>query len=466
MNIIIHWFRQDLRLSDNPALFEAAKAGKIIPIYILDDDNAGEHKMGGASRVWLHHSLISLNKSLDGKLKIFKGDAAKILPLIIQQSKAQAIYWNRRYEPWFIHLDKKIKSELEKHHVQVKTFNGYLLYEPWETLKDNGEPYKVFTPFYKKNYCNENIRRPLKSLPDLKFVPCNIASESIESLQLLPSIRWDKDIIKYWEISEEGARKRLCDFIEHGLNNYKIGRNFPATNNHSKLAPYLHFGQISPNQIWHLAKFNESNVNIVNFCTELAWREFCYNLLYYFPTLPRKNLQTKFDHFPWHTNKKWLIKWQKGQTGYPIVDAGMRQLWQTGFMHNRVRMIVGSFLVKNLLIHWIEGEKWFWDCLFDADLASNCANWQWVAGCGADAAPYFRIFNPVTQGQKFDETGEYTRTYIPELSKLPDKYLFCPWEASDDILQKAGIVLGKTYPLPIVDIKKSREQALSAYKKI
>lgn len=463
---VIHWFRQDLRLSDNPALSEAARIGNVMPIYILDDVNAGEYKMGGASRVWLHHSLKALNKSLGGKLRVLKGDATKIIPKIIEEYEAQAIYWNRCYEPWRLTRDNKIQETLEAQGIQVKTFNGSLLFEPQATLKNNGEPYKVFTPFYKKNYFNSNPREPLKEPENLKLSDCDIKSESIDSLDLLPSMGWDENIIDGWDISESGAKKRLHNFLDNGIQNYKQGRNFPSTNNNSRLSPYLHFGQISPNQVWYSARFYELNENIDNFCVELAWREFSVNLLYHFPDLPRKNLQSKFDNFPWKNNPELLEKWQKGQTGYPIVDAGMRELWQTGFMNNRVRMVVASFLVKNLLIHWHEGEKWFWDCLNDADLASNSASWQWVAGSGADAAPYFRIFNPTTQGQRFDGSGEYTRKYVPELENMPDKYLFNPWDAPEEVLESVGVELGKTYPIPIVDIKKSREAALSAYSSI
>jgi len=466
MKTIIHWFRQDLRLSDNPALFEAAKNGEVLPIYILDDENSNEYKMGGASRVWLQYALDSLNKSLDGKLKFFKGDAKKIIPQVIKDSGAGAIYWNRCYEPWRISRDQEIKHALKDAITEVETFNGSLLFEPWEALKDNGDPYKVFTPFYKKNYFNSSPREPLKKPENLKISQCEIKSEALESLRLLPKTRWDDGIIKGWNISEEGAKERLHSFLDSGIQDYKNGRNFPATNNNSRLSPYLHFGQISPNQIWHSARFYELNENIENFCVELAWREFSFNLLYHFPELPRKNLQSKFDNFPWRDAPELLEKWQKGETGYPIVDAGMRELWQTGFMHNRVRMIVGSFLVKNLLIHWHEGEKWFWNCLVDADLASNSASWQWIAGCGADAAPYFRIFNPTTQGQRFDANGEYTKKYVPELRNMPDKYLFNPWEAPENVLKSAGVELGKTYPRPIVDIKESREDALAAYASI
>lgn len=464
--LIIHLFRLDLRISDNPALFEAARAGEVLPVYILDDEDAGEHKMGGASHVWLNYALELLNKSLDGKLKIFKGATKKILPEIIKQSGAKEVYWNRCYEPWRIARDKNIKASLEAMGINVKTFNGSLLFEPWEALKDDGTPYKVFTPFYKKHYAHNTPREPLEQPSNFNLANCDIKSETIDSLDLIPSIRWDLGITKNWDISEQGAKNRLHYFIDNGIENYKIGRNFPATDNNSRLSPYLHFGQISPNQIWHSARFHDLNENIENFCVEIAWREFSYNLLYYFPDLPRKNLQSKFDSFPWKENKELLKKWQEGQTGYPIVDAGMRELWQTGFMHNRVRMIVGSFLVKNLLIHWTEGEKWFWDCLFDADLANNSAGWQWIAGCGADAAPYFRIFNPITQGERFDSAGEYTRKYVPELVNIPDKYLFSPWEAPNDILKKAGVAIGKTYPTPIIDVKASRDLALAAYEEI
>lgn len=264
-------------------------------------------------------------------------------------------------------------------------------------------------------------------------------------------------------MSEKGARKRLDTFLEEGICDYKEGRNFPAKRHTSQLSPYLHFGLISPNEIWYSTKECMDDTNSDHFLSELGWREFSYSLLYHFPQLPKKNLQQKFDRFPWKKSKRMLRAWQKGQTGYPIVDAGMRELWQTGYMHNRVRMIVGSFLVKNLLLHWRDGERWFWDCLVDADLASNSASWQWVAGCGADAAPYFRIFNPITQGEKFDPEGEYTLKYIPELKNMPKKFLYKPWEAPELVLQEAGVTLGKDYPKPIVDCKQSRETALEAF---
>ncbi|MEM1243213.1 MAG: deoxyribodipyrimidine photo-lyase [Pseudomonadota bacterium] len=464
---VIHWFRQDLRLADNPALFAAAKQGQVLPIYILDDENPGKQKIGAASRWWLHHSLTALDKSLDHKLCIFRGDAQVILQKLTETYPIQGIFWNRCYEPWRIKRDEAIKKIFKQKNISVESFNGSLLWEPWEVLKTDGTYYKVFTPFYRRG-CLQAMppRQPLAKPQTLKLHEKIANSLTIADLNLLPQIRWDKHMEKIWDIGEMAAKKRLNEFIAKGLENYKIGRDFPAKAFVSRLSPHLHIGEISPNQVWYAAKNAGDDKNIDHFHSELGWREFSYSLLYHNPQLAEKNLQEKFNLFPWKNNRKKLIAWQKGLTGYPIVDAGMRQLWQTGYMHNRVRMIVGSFLVKNLLLHWHHGEAWFWDCLVDADLASNSASWQWVAGCGADAAPYFRIFNPITQGKKFDANGEYTRQYVPELKALPDEYLFNPWEAPQALLSQAGIKLGETYPLPIVDLPASRQAALAAYEEI
>lgn len=463
-SIVIHWFRQDLRITDNPALFAAAKQGNVLPIYILDEKNADEYCMGGASRWWLHHSLLALNKSLKGKLAVYKGDPKNILIDLVEEHNVKAVNWNRCYEPWRIARDKKIKKVLEAHNTEAKSFNGSLLWEPWEVLKKDRTPYKVFTPYYRKT-CLSVIspRMPLPKPAKLNLYEDKTNNLSIDDLDLLPVIKWDKKLEPYWKIGEQGAQKRLEKFTANRLENYKQGRNYPALNTVSRLSPHLHFGEISPNQTWYTAKKNEESDDLDHFLSEMGWREFSHSLLYHFPELPRKNLQSKFDNFPWLENEEYLHCWQKGQTGHPLVDAGMRELWQTGYMHNRVRMVVGSFLVKNLLLHWHHGEKWFWNCLLDADLANNSASWQWIAGCGADAAPYFRVFNPSTQGQKFDPEGEYTRRFVPELKELPNKYLFSPWEAPEDILQKAGVKLGENYPQPIVDLKLSRLRALDAF---
>ncbi len=460
-----------MRLKDNPALHAAAQNGlPILPLYILDDENAGEFKMGGASRWWLHQSLADVNKSIDEHMVFARGRAQDVLESLIEEIGARAVYWNRCYEPWRIKRDTKIKKSLDEKRIEVKSFNGSLLFEPHLTLKKDGTPYKVFTPFYKKG-CLENAPPPRAPIPVPKSVEWYSHKIcSLEDLDLMPSIRWYECMADEWQPGEEGAATNLEEFLDESINRYKEGRNYPARRDTSRLSPHLHFGEISPHMVWEAVEAQNlmggAAQGAATYQSELGWREFSYSLLYYFPDLPRKNLQSKFDNFPWRSSKNDLKAWQKGQTGYPIVDAGMRELWQTGYMHNRVRMIVGSFLVKNLLLYWHEGEKWFWDCLVDANMANNSAGWQWIAGCGADAAPYFRIFNPITQGQKFDEKGEYTRRFVPELKDMPDKYLFNPWEAPDDVLKKAGVKLGEDYPKPIVDLKVSRERALDAFKSL
>ncbi len=461
LNLI--WFRQDLRLSDNPALYHASQQGNILPVYILDDVHSQKHKMGAASRFWLHHSLISLNQSLNNTLSLYKGDPLYVLFKLIKQYHIKEIFWNRCYEPWRIKRDKDIKSKLENHGIKVYSYNASLLWEPWEIKKSDGNPYKVFTPFYRKGCLNAPPpRKPFPKPKKIQTFKDHHYTINLEDLSLLPKTRWDHKLESYWSIGEKHAHSCLSSFYQKGIKDYKEGRNFPAKANVSKLSPYLHFGEISPNQIWYKAQIFACNENIDHFFSELGWREFSYNLLYFNPDLPTKNLKTKFDQFPWNTDLKNLTAWQKGKTGIPIVDAGMRELWQTGYIHNRVRMIASSFLVKNLRIDWHQGEGWFWDCLVDADLANNSTNWQWIAGCGADAVPYFRIFNPVIQGQKFDPEGIYTKKFIPELKALPVPYLFNPWEASDSSLEKADIILGKIYPRPVIDLKQSRQEALHA----
>ena len=464
----IHWFRQDLRLSDNPALDSAAQYETLIPIYILDEVNSGEFKMGAASKWWLHQSLTKLNESLDGKLLVYQGNPHEILNKLIEEQEVSYVTWNRCYEPWRIDRDKEIKRKFEDKNVAVESFSASLLWEPWTISKDDGTPYRVFTPFYKKGCLNsEEPRLPAGKVGLSNLYSEDLSSGSITDLNLLPTIKWYKSFEEEWNPGEIGAEQNLNSFLDSGLLNYKEGRNFPSQEFVSRLSPHLHFGEISPNEVWYRAKTKEGisgiEKSLAHFHSELGWREFSYYLLYHFPDLPNKNFQEKFDIFPWQENEEFLALWQKGNTGYPIVDAGMRELWQTGYMHNRLRMIVGSFLVKNLLIDWRFGERWFWDCLVDADLASNSASWQWVAGSGADAAPYFRIFNPITQGLKFDPEGEYTKKYVPELRDLPNKYLFSPWEAPENILADAGIELGKNYPKPMVDLKLSRETALEAF---
>lgn len=456
-----------MRLSDNPALTAASQRGDILPIYILDDVNACENAMGAASRWWLHHSLEALNASLNGTLSIYNGNPIDILVDIITRYDARAVHWNRCYEPWRIRRDAKIKTHLKTIDVEVESYNGSLLWEPWTIKKDDGVPYKVFTPFYRKGCLQKAApRHPLPAPENLQYHHDQENSLSVDQLKLLPNIRWDRQLEMHWEIGENAGKVRFQQFIDEGLAEYKDGRNLPTMPYVSRLSPYLHFGEISTNQLWFTVHTIANNKHGDHFCSELGWREFSYSQLFRCPELPTKNMQPKFDNFPWVADEAALDAWQKGETGVPMVDAGMRELWQTGYMHNRLRMIVGSFLVKNLRLHWHHGERWFWDTLVDADLANNSASWQWVAGCGADAAPYFRVFNPVTQGQKFDPNGSYVRTYIPEISSLPDKYLFNPWDAPEHVLKEADIELGTTYPKPIVDLKISRTKALEAFQSL
>ena len=463
-NINILWFRKDLRLRDNPALKAAAKNADVFPIYINDDNN--ERQMGAASKVWLHKSLKALSLSIGNKLNYFNGKAEDIILHLIKNNNIRGVYWNRCYEPSSISRDTKIKRILMDKNIKVESFNGSLIREPWEVLKDDNTPYKVFTPFFKKSYLTlENVKIKEFDVSKINYVSETKYSD-IKSLKLLTNLVWENEVINLWKVGEAAASQKAKDFFEEGILEYKEGRNYPAKNNVSRLSPHIHFGEISPKRLWVETCELEQNKNTIHFLSEICWREFSYYLLYHFPSLPKKNLQTKFDNFPWIDNNDYFEKWKKGETGYPIIDAGMKELYSTGYMHNRVRMIVASFLVKNLLIHWRKGENYFWDCLFDADLANNSAGWQWVAGSGTDAAPYFRIFNPIAQGKKFDVDGSYTRKFLPELKNMPNEYLFNPWEAPELVLKEANVTLGSNYPNPIIDIKLSRKNALNAYEKI
>ncbi len=468
---VIYWFRHDLRLTDLPGLIAAAATGPVIPVFIYDEQQGGDWAIGGASQWWLHHSLKDLADAiaaLGGKLILRRGDTVTELTRLIEESGAAALFASRQYQPWADALERAVLETASELGASFKRYPGTLLFEPGEIVTGGGTPFKVFTPFWRACLKATPPAQP-QPVPDIRFVNTEIASEELETLNLLPAKpNWAKGWENLWTPGERGAEEALNGFLAAGVGHYGEGRDFPSRPYTSRLSPFLKFGEISPRQVFWAAQHAKrdkpaNSGDIDKFISELGWREFCNHLLALFPEMPDRAFNPKFEYFPWAGQVEHLKAWQQGQTGYPIVDAGMRELWQTGFMHNRVRMVVASFLTKHLLSHWRLGELWFWDCLLDADLASNACSWQWVAGSGADAAPYFRVFNPVAQGEKFDKEGEYTRKWVPEIAKLPNKYLHKPWEAPAMMLEAAGIKLGKTYPLPIVDHKQARESALAAY---
>jgi deoxyribodipyrimidine photo-lyase len=435
---VIVWFRNDLRVADNRALSAAALSGNpVVPIYVLEDDDATV-PLGAAQRWWLHHSLASLSHSLKRigtQLVLRRGDPADILQDLVDETGARAILWNRRYAPAQMQRDATLKSTLRGKDLTVESFDGQLLHEPTQLKTGSGGPYRVYTPFWRAFGDSCHPRPPVDAPKTLERFKGAVASENLVSWSLLPTgPDWSGEIAEEWEPGEAGARKRLDRFLAEALDGYGEGRNIPGREYTSKLSPHLAFGEITPFQIWAAMEDSHDSVPSSDFTTfrkELVWREFSWHLLVNFPELRTENYNSDFDAFPWRTPGQELERWHMGLTGYPFIDAGMRQLWQTGWMHNRVRMAVGSFLVKHLLIDWRHGERWFRDTLVDADPASNTASWQWIAGSGADAAPYFRIFNPILQGEKFDSNGAYVRRFVPELADLPDKYLHKPWEAPE-----------------------------------
>lgn len=459
--VAIHWFRQDLRLIDNLALNYASLADETIVIYILDDNIP----IGAASKLWLYHSLVALNKSLNNNLNFYNGKPLQIIKKLIKDNNITEFYWNRCYDKYSIARDSEIKKMLENNGIATKSFNGSLLLEPWQCTKNDNTHYKVYTAFYKAllktRLYRDNIPKPhFNKITKLQ------SSTNLNNTTAFKTTHSWQNIIKQWQVGEKAAIAKLEQFLKEKINSYTESRDLMSNNSTSNLSPHLHFGEISPNQIFNAVyNLNHIGKNEENFIKEIVWRDFSYYQLYYYPELVDKNINGKFDKFKWQYNAKLLKAWQVGKTGIPLVDAGMRELWQTGYMHNRVRMVVASFLVKNCLVHWKYGERWFFDTLFDADIASNNANWQWIAGCGLDAAPYFRIFNPVLQADKF-KAGNYIRKYIPELKSLSDKHISKPWQATPEVLDTANVKLGINYPLPLIDLKTSREKALALYKQL
>lgn len=462
MTCALVWFRQDLRLADNPALFEACRScQQVIPVFIDDPTPDTLSHLGAASRVWLDQSLASLANSLQAKasrLVLRQGQVLSVLQDLIKETGATHVFWNRCYDPVSLARDTQIKAVL-KEQVQVQSFNAALLREPWQVLKNDGQAYKVYTPFWKA-LLKTGITQDLLPEPVILPAPTQWPSSlALNELKLLPIIRWDQGMMANWQVGEPAALHKLHRFLETRVIHYKTDRDQPAVLGTSRLSPHLHFGEISPRQIallaqQYLAEYPEASLGIQTFLQEIGWREFAWYLLYHFPETVTEPLDQRFKSFQWESDYQAnLHRWQQGETGIPIVDAGMRELWQTGWMHNRVRMIVASLLTKNLLIPWQEGEAWFRDTLVDADLANNVLGWQWVAGCGADAAPYFRIFNPILQGEKFDPNGEYVRRWVPELAGRAAKEVHYPRVLGD----------GWKYPLPITDLGFSRQRALERY---
>ena len=470
----IYWIRNDLRLADNPTLTAALAKGPVVPVFIWAPEEAGAWAPGAATRAWLAQSLTVLGEAYarrGSRLLIRSGETGAILQSICAETGATAVYASCCYEPQGLRQEAAVRDELRAAGIDLKVYNTSLLNAPDAIANQAGEPYKVFTPYYKACLNRDTPGLPYPA-PERIPAPAHWpAPEPLDALSLAPDHPWVGKILRHWAIGEDAAADKLAAFAEETVADYPVGRDLPGITGTSTLSPYLHFGEISPRQVWHaLSAYrggSEASIPANEaYLRQLYWREFAHHLLYYFPDTPEEPLKKMFAPFPWVRDPEALQKWQRGQTGYPFVDAGMRELWETGWMHNRVRMVVASFLVKDLRIHWGEGAAWFWDTLFDADLANNTLGWQWVAGCGADAAPYFRVFNPVTQGKKFDPDGAYVRRWVPELAKVPEKYLHGPWAMPPIELAACGVRLGKDYPHPMVDHADARNTALAIYSEL
>jgi len=471
----IVWFRADLRMSDHPALDDAARRGLVVPLFVLEDEAAGPRAAGAASRWWLAGSLEALDRSLTvagSPLVLRRGDPLAVLRAIVAETGARRVVWQRRYDPGGMARDRTIKAALRADGVEVESFAGALLCEDLTLNGREGRPIKVFSPFWRA--CSAVVRadRPLPAPTRLAQPDTPVATDDIATWGLRPTRPdWAGGLRETWVPGEAAAQDRLLAFLDDRVGGYKDDRNTPGVEGTSRLSPHLRWGEISPRQILYAARSAaEANPKVAasadKFLSEVGWREFSWHLLIHNPTLATEPLNPRFAAFPWADDPAGMVAWQRGRTGYPVVDAGLRELWRTGWMHNRVRMIAASFLIKDLMVPWQAGEVWFWDTLVDADPANNAASWQWVAGCGADAAPYFRIFNPTLQGEKFDPTGAYVRRWVPELARLPDRWLHRPWEAPPGDLAAAGVRLGETYPRPIVDHSVARDRALAAFQSI
>ncbi len=463
------WFRHDLRLADNRALLAAMESGRaVLPVYVLDEAAGERWAPASASRWWLHHSLAALDASLRERgatlLLLRRGDAAALIPELAREAGAREVHAGVMHEPWARARDAAVAATLQAQGSALHLHRVATLYAPDRIATKAGGRYGVYTPF--ANACRA-LGEPDPPLP----APDRIAganppaSDDLGSWGLLPTAPdWAGGMRETWTPGEAGAAGRLARFMERSVAGYDQDRNIPGRDSTSMLSPHLHWGELSPNQVWQAAHQSGSGRALDVFLAELLWHEFAAYLLWNNANLPDAPLRAAFSRLPWRDEPAGLRAWQRGRTGVPIVDAGMRQLWNMGWMHNRVRMITASFLVKHLLVDWVAGEAWFWDTLVDADLAANAASWQWVAGCGTDSQPFFRVFNPVSQGRKFDPDGTYVRRWVPELARMPDRWLHEPWSAPQDVLRDAGVALGSTYPHPLLDLDEGRQRALEIYR--
>lgn len=472
---IVVWLRNDLRLDDNPALAHAAATGRpVVPLLVLDEEGKGGRPIGGAHKWWLHHSILALSQALEAAgsgLVLRRGASADVVPALVREAGAGALWFNRRYDQAADALDDEIADSMPE--IDTEAFRGHILHDPAAVKTKTGGYYKVYTPFWKTLTSGPAPRDPIDAPTRIARPAGGLpASDDLGSWALLPTgPDWSAGFAPDWVPGEASAHKRFALFCETLLDDYPRGRERPAEDATSRMSPHLRWGEISPFRLWREADAAAARRPVPagameRFRKELVWRDFNYHLLFHFGPLASRNVNARFDAFPWRTAPGELRAWRKGLTGYPIVDAGMRQLWQTGWMHNRLRLITGSFLTKDLLIDWREGERWFWDTLIDGDEASNTSQWQWIGGSGADAQPFFRIFNPVAQGRKFDAAGDYIRRYVPELAALSGQDIHAPWTADAAVLAKAGVELGKTYPAPIVDHAEARDRALAAFRSL
>ncbi|MDB5613611.1 MAG: deoxyribodipyrimidine photolyase [Devosia sp.] len=457
------WLRNDLRIADNPALRAAHLGGAFVTALYVHETTKGVRPPGAAGRWWLHQSLGLLGKDLAErgvKLVVRSGDAESVVADVAKELDAAEVFWNRRYAPAERAADTAIKDDLHGQGFKAHSCPGNVLVEPWDITTKQGKPYSVYTPFW----------NTLKAMPIAQPQQRPDAGEPMTYSEVDADYRepkWAGKLGQHWKIGEAAAAQEVSDFLDERLDDYAEGRDFPRKDVTSRLSPHLRFGEISPRQVWYAARAvahadHTKQAAADKFLSELAWRDFNYHQLYYREDIATVPMQGKYAGMEWRQSEGDLKAWQTGRTGLPIVDAGMREMWETGYMQNRVRLLTASLLTKNLLVDWRKGEQWFWDCLVDSDVANNPGNWQWVAGSGLDASPYFRIFNPVVQGERFDSGGDYVRRWVPELANMPDQWIHEPSAAPRDVLQQAGVRIGDTYPAPIVDLKQSRVRALEA----